>query len=79
MRKQLLTFRLLTAVGQLGLLSAGNWLGFAVDKSWVWWVPLVYLLLVVVSHFWLPRHALWAWVHRDYGLALSSVFPLPPY
>ncbi len=61
MRKQLLTFRLLTAVGQLGLLSAGNWLGFAVDKSWVWWVPLVYLLLVMVSYFWLPRHALSKW------------------
>lgn len=61
MRKQLLTFRLLTAVGQLGLLFAGHWLGFAVDKPWVWWVPLVYLLLVMASYFWLPRRAPSKW------------------
>jgi two-component system sensor histidine kinase RegB len=62
MRNQLLIFRLLTGLGQLGLLSAGNWLGFSVENPWVWWVSLVYLLLVLVSHFWRSRHEPSKWL-----------------
>ncbi|KAA3638711.1 MAG: sensor histidine kinase [Proteobacteria bacterium] len=51
MLNQLLIFRTLTVLGQLGLLWAGDWFGFTVDNDWVWCAPVAYLSLVYGSYF----------------------------
>lgn len=55
MLNQLLIFRTLTALGQLGLLWAGHWFGFAIDNNGVWLAPISYLVLVYAGHFWWPN------------------------
>ena len=77
MRNQLLIFRIITAMGQLALLWAGDWFGVSVENNWVWWVPAFYLLVVIIIGFgperrvgaqWLLWLDLLEWFVFFYGL-----------